>query len=126
MHSSANDTLYYTFLNGTAGSNGAWPMSMLRSEDGGETWSSPLPVSNGTTHFTAGEILGHGIELSARGVHGGRLVVPVNQFFGNKPVSPVTPHGQCVCCAVLCAALCCAVLCCAVLCCAVLCCFVGV
>ena len=110
VHSSANDTLYYTFLNGTAGSNGAWPMFLLRSEDGGETWSSPLPVANSTTHFTAGEILSHGIELSARGGHAGRLVVPVNQFFGNKPVSPVTPRGQCVCCVVLCAALRCAVL----------------
>ena len=98
-NSKVGGTLFFTFLNASAAhkpNDSAWPMFVMRSEDGGETWGAPVPASNGTSasqQLTAGEILGHGIELSSRGPHPGRLVVPVNQFFGNHPISPVTPHG---------------------------------
>ena len=95
IHAAATDTVFYMYL-GRSDCNkkldpscnpSALPLYVKRSHDAAVSWSPAVPVAtaNGTNH-TAGEVVGHGIELH-HGAHRGRLLLTVNQWFGAGPKS---------------------------------------
>ena len=95
LHAAATDAVFYMYLGRSecdkkldpSCNPSALPLYVRRSHDAGVSWSPPVPVAaaNGTKH-TAGEVVGHGIELR-HGAHRGRLLQTVNQWFGAGPKS---------------------------------------
>lgn len=86
LYSSHSDTVFFLYLDMKSNPSKSL-VYVLRSHDDGVTWSGPVVASNGTANASAGEVVGHGIELQ-NGPHAGRLIVPVTLFFGNTPSAP--------------------------------------